>query len=146
MFYRQYIGHGCFFRNFQNCYPAEQLGMRCLWHTCSLACYTRYFIFQNFYAEPSQRRNRETVLYVRLDIPLVARYIRVYPLKWLVAPCMRVEFYGCEPGKSNFFLLFTWEFILHDINYHFLIALVCCKSKKNVFINLLNGRPPTVSI
>lgn len=75
---------------------------------CFLACYIPCFLFQRFFARPSQRTNRETVLHVRLNIPLVARYIRVYPLKWLVAPCMRVEFYGCEPGKypkNNYFLL-----------------------------------------
>ncbi|XP_065683392.1 uncharacterized protein LOC100215503 isoform X1 [Hydra vulgaris] len=48
-----------------------------------------------------KRSDYETVFSNPFPTQLLTRFIRIYPFDWDVAPCMRVEFYGCSQDVNS---------------------------------------------
>ena len=50
---------------------------------------------QNF----SGNADKDTVVKQELDPPIVARFLRIYPLEYHNYPALRLELYGCAAGQ-----------------------------------------------
>ena len=46
-------------------------------------------------------KNFEKPINLPFPAPLIARYVKIYPLDWHLSCCMRLEFYGCDHIEEN---------------------------------------------
>ena len=57
-----------------------------------------YFLFiQHF----EGNRDRDTIVYNKINPPIKARYIKIRPQAWYRHICMRTELYGCLEDVSG---------------------------------------------
>ena len=57
--------------------------------------------------------DRNTIVKHTFAPPIIARFLRIYPLTYNIYVCLRVELYGCPAGQYTLFSFFLYNSITH---------------------------------